>query len=98
VTDPFEVWNLVDDRVAGGNGDREAANVVGDCQRGVTGIQKSVTREGAIADVVEGEASDGIVVMGIADHDDHRIVLIDEGRAVQALTGGLGYMHWASGK
>ena len=82
MADPFQIWNLVDDRVAGGNGYGKAADVVGDGQGGVTGIQESITGEGAITDVVEGEASGGVVVVGIAHHDDHRIVLIDEGRAV----------------
>jgi hypothetical protein len=82
VTDPFEIRNFVDDRVAGGNGDREAADVVGDSQCCVSGIQESITGEDAVADVVEGEASGRVGVMGVADHDDDRIVLIDKGRAV----------------
>lgn len=95
MVNPCQLWNFVNDGFATGDCDGETADVVGDGQHGVAGIQQSITRVDAVADIIEGKASGRIGIMGVAHHDDHRIVLVDEGGAIQALAGGLGHAHGA---
>jgi len=82
---PGEPKDLVHNRATRRHGNRNASRITTDRQGGATRIQKSVTGEGAVADVVENQRARPVRFKRVRHHHDHRAVLVDEGGTIQAL-------------